>query len=391
MKVSVVGQGYVGLPLAVAAAQAGHDVVGIDTNIKLVQLINNGTSPNEDLADDQISQVIKSGRYIISSNYTSVRDSEIVIICVPTPLNFYREPDLSILEGALESIAKELKDGTLVVLESTVSPGTTKLLVANILKLANVNFDLCYSPERIDPANTKWNVINTPKLVSGIDDKSVNRALNFYRSFISMVIPGSSIEVVETAKLLENSFRLINIAFINEIAEFCSKIGIDVREVIEAAASKPYGFMPFYPSAGVGGHCIPIDPLYLAHSARQIGAGTKFIDLASQINQSLPLRFTELARELLGNLKDRKILVVGVAYKPNVSDVRESPAAPLIDMLRKAGAKVFWHDDLVQTWQGENSTGLADIFDLAILVNPHKNTNLSLLGDTPILNTRGGY
>ena len=391
MKVAVVGQGYVGLPLAIAAAQAGHDVVGIDTNIELVESLSRGKSPTGDLSDEQISKVTKSGRYKASSSYSSVQDCEIVIICVPTPLNHSHEPDLTILESALHSITEKLKDGTLVILESTVSPGTTRGFVANVLKLANVNYDLSYSPERIDPANVKWNVTNTPKLVAGIDEKSINRALNFYNSFISMVIPGTSLEVVETAKLLENSFRLINISFINEMAEFCSKMKIDVREVIEAAATKPYGFMPFFPTAGVGGHCIPIDPIYLAHKAKQIGAGTEFIDLANRINLSMPLRFVELAHELIGNLKNKNILVVGVAYKPGVVDVRESPAAPLVDALRKAGAKVSWNDDFVKVWQGEHSTKLTNSFDLAILVNPHNETNLSLLGNTPILNTRGGY
>ena len=254
-----------------------------------------------------------------------------------------------------------------------------------------MGYDLAYSPERIDPANKTWKVTNTPKLVAGLTPKATDRAATFYRTFVETVKTGSSPEVIETAKLLENSFRLINISFINEIAQFCSALKIDVREVVDAAATKPYGFMPFYPSAGVGGHCIPVDPSYLVAKAREIGAPTSFINLANDLNRSLPTYFTGVASGILGGLKNKKILVVGVAYKPEVSDVRETPVAGLIRELRSKGAEVAWHDDLVKDWNGEESVALTANYDLVILANPHSGTDLSLLNSTRVLNTRGGY
>ena len=392
MKVSIVGQGYVGLPLAIAAAiVGGHSVVGIDTNRKIVETLKNQKSPIRDIADSQIEVAWKSNHYQVADNFDSVQDSDVVIICVPTPLDASQRPDLTYLEAAVESVASNLKSGALVVLESTVSPGTTRNVVAKKLDKNGIHYELAYSPERIDPANKKWNVINTPKLVAGISVKATKQALNFYKTFIEEVILGSSVEVIETAKLLENSFRLINISFINEIAEFCSKLEIDVREVIGAAATKPYGFMPFYPGAGVGGHCIPVDPSYLSSRAKEIGAGTRFIDLANDVNRSLPAYFAGVASRILGALKGKTIVLVGIAYKSDVSDMRETPASGLIRELRSAGAKVFWHDELVGVWMNEKSVPLTNKYDLAILVNPHTGTDLSNLGQVPILDTRGGY
>ena len=391
MKVAVVGQGYVGLPLAIAANSAGHDVVGIDLNSSLVDLLNNGKSPIGDLSDQQISSARKTGKYKAEVSFAAVNSSEVVVICVPTPLNAVHEPDLSFLESAVRSVAQNLSEDVLIIIESTVSPGTTREMIVPILDTSKKVYQLAYSPERIDPANKKWNVTNTPKLVAGLDEKSMKQAINFYKTFVDSVIPGSSIEVIETAKLLENSFRLINISFINEIADFCSKMGIDVREVVEAAATKPYGFMPFYPGAGVGGHCIPVDPSYLVAKAKAIGASIKFIDLANNLNRSLPTFFTGIATGILGTLKEKRILLVGIAYKPNVSDTRETPALGLIQALRAAGAKVSWHDELVNDWQGEQSSPLSESYDLAILVNPHSDTNLAQLGSVKVLDTRGGY
>jgi len=259
------------------------------------------------------------------------------------------------------------------------------------LRTSGLPFDLAYSPERIDPANKTWNITNTPKLVAGLTEAAAQRAVAFYQSFVESVTLGSSLEVIETAKLLENSFRLVNISFINEIAQFCAVMKIDVREVIAASATKPYGFMPFFPSAGIGGHCIPVDPKYLSYKATEMGVPSRFIDLAHEINVSLPAFFLGVATGMLGNLKEKKILVVGLAYKPDVSDTRESPAKALITSLRQAGATVTWHDDLVKEWNNENSTPITDSHDLAILVNPHSHCDLSLLGSVLTLNTRGGY
>ena len=388
---SVIGQGYVGMPLALAAASAGHATVGIDLNPKIVSSVTSLHSPIEDISDAQIEVAYASGRYRITNTCESIKESEIVVICVPTPLDAAGLPDLTFLKAAVSEVSDNLKDGALVVIESTVAPGTTRDFVAPILDVANVGYELAYSPERIDPANKKWNVTNTPKLVAGITSSATHRASNFYQTFVSDVVQGSSVEVIETAKLLENSFRLINISFINEIAEICLKMKIDVREVIDAASTKPYGFMAFYPGAGVGGHCIPVDPSYLSSKAKEIGASARFIDLANQVNNELPDYFTKLAAKALGEIKNKNILIVGVAYKSDVSDIRETPALDLIRALRNAGAQVSWHDDLVQEWNGEKSAPLATTYDLAILVNPHTGTDLSKLGSVRILDTRGGY
>ena len=389
MKIAVVGQGYVGLPVAIAAAEAGHDVVGIDIDLEKVAWLNSGKSPIGDLTDSVIAGV--GSKYEASSTFEGIDTANAVVICVPTPLDSSHKPDLTFLVSACESIANHIRAGVLVILESTVSPGSTRGIVMSTLDKSGVEYLLAYSPERIDPANKQWNVKNTPKLVAGITDVATVHALEFYRSFVADVTTGSSVEVIETAKLLENSFRLINISFINEIAEFCARMGIDVREVIDAAATKPYGFMPFYPGAGVGGHCIPVDPSYLVAKAREIGAPTRFIDLANEVNLSMPSYFVGVAAGILGGLTGKKILVVGVAYKPDVSDVRETPALQLIMLLREAGAVVAWHDDLVGMWNSEHSVTLSSGYDLAVLVNPHTGTDLTLLGSTPVLNTRGGY
>jgi UDP-N-acetyl-D-glucosamine dehydrogenase len=389
MKVSIVGQGYVGLPLAIATVQAGCDVVGIDLDARLTEKLASGKSPIGDLSDSQIMAALKTERYSLANGFSSVKNSDVVVICVPTPLDEARKPDLSYLIGAVNSIASHLNPHSLIINESTVSPGTTRGLIKSILDTRGIPYDLAYSPERVDPSNNRWNVTNTPKLIAGIDSKSLERAASFYRIFVNEVVEGPSLETIESAKLLENSFRLINISFINEFAQFCSKLQIDVREVISAASTKPFGFMPFLPSGGIGGHCIPIDPLYLSSKAKEMGVSTKFIDLASDFNQTLPRYFVDAAIQALGKLEHKKILVIGIAYKPNVSDVRETPATRLILELRNELAEVFWNDDLVKEWNNEVSSPITDGYDLAILLNPHDGTDLSLLGSVRILDTRG--
>ena len=391
LKVAIVGQGYVGLPLAMAAVGAGHSVVGIDSDAGLVASLSSGVSLIEDVSDSELAAAIKSG-YSVSGSFSAVSDCSVVVICVPTPLDEAGAPDISILVGAVSSVASVVKPGVLVIVESTIAPGTIRGVVAPILedKLGASNFDLGYSPERIDPLNKKWGVKNTPKLVAGLSEVALSRAVSFYSGFVSTVVPGSSVEVIETAKLLENSFRFVNISFINEISVLCDALGIDVLEVIEAAASKPYGFMPFYPGAGVGGHCIPVDPIYLASAARDAGSPSRFIELARDINSAMPAYFVGRAVEKLGTLSGKAIIVIGVAYKANVSDTRESSAEKLIDLLRGAGAIVSWHDDLVGAWRGEESSALSASFDLAILVTPHDGLDMAALGSVPVINTRGG-
>ena len=389
MQVSIIGQGYVGLPLAISLANFGYSVFGIDTDEDKVLGLNKGKSSIEDISDQEVLTAINSGRYIATSDFSKVADSEIVIICVPTPLNIEHKPDLSLLKSALISLSAHVKKETLIILESTVAPGTTRGLVAKIIeetsKISISGFHLVFSPERIDPQNKKWSIANTPKLVAGLTTESCNMGFEFYSKFISSVIKCDSLEVAETAKLLENSFRLVNISFINEFSIFCEKIGIDVNSVIKAAATKPYGFMPFYPSIGAGGHCIPVDPLYLASKAKEIGAPTKFIDLATQVNRQISDLYVQKAKLRIGKLSKKRVLIIGVAYKPNVSDVRETPAAALITALKNEGAEVFWHDDLVQEWNGRKSTSISSDYDLAIIAVHHDYLDLEKLKQVPMI------
>jgi UDP-N-acetyl-D-glucosamine dehydrogenase len=393
MKVSIIGQGYVGLPLAISCAKSGFEVTGIDLNKEKVSQLNKYQSIVEDVSDLELKAAGESGKYKATSDYAIDLSTEIICICVPTPLGSNHQPDLGILESASKDVGKNLKAGMLVIIESTIQPGTTRNVVVPILEkesgLSSNQFLVAYSPERIDPMNKKFTIKNTPKLVAGLTPEAAVKAKDFYSKFIDQVDICDSLEVAETAKLLENSFRLVNISFINELAMFCQKIGIDVNDVIEAASTKPYGFMPFYPSVGVGGHCIPVDPLYLAEAAREAGAPSRFIELADEINLGMPTYFVGRASEMLGGLKDKKVLVIGVSYKPNVADVRETPVEALISGLKKSGAVVSWHDDLVKSWNGESSVALGSGFDLAILATPHDYLDLSLLGNVPVLNTRG--
>jgi UDP-N-acetyl-D-glucosamine dehydrogenase len=391
--IAVIGLGYVGLPLAVAAAKSGYTVIGVDLDIERVTKINSGISPIEDISSSEILDLVGQGLLKAISDYSAIKGADVILICVPTPLTSDHQPDLTYLESAANSISNNFSSGSLLILESTVAPGTTRdflaPLIANGSGIDMVDLDIVFSPERIDPLNQKWNLKNTPKIIAGLTLKSRKRAVDFYSKFVDEVIEYEEVEVAETAKLLENSFRLINISFINELSIFCQKLGININDVISAASTKPYGFMPFYPSIGIGGHCIPVDPLYLANKAKEVGAPTKMIELADRINQEMPGYFVGLAEEKIGGLKGKKVLVIGVSYKPNVADVRETPVKALIVGLVKKGAEVLWHDDLVKEWNGEKSVALSSDFDLAIIATPHDYLDLTNLGDTPILNTRG--
>ena len=388
----MVGLGYVGLPLAIAAAESGFLVTGIDSNLEKIALIKSGKSPIEDVSEMEIQKALGSKLHV-SHDFSQVMDSSIVIICVPTPLGSDRKPNLSFVEQAAISLAKYLAKSTLVILESTVQPGTTRSLLGPLIsqhsKLKPEDFEVAYSPERIDPANKTWNLQNTPKIVAGLSAKASILARDFYSRFVDHVIVCESPEVAELAKLLENSFRYINISFINEFSIFCRKLGVDVEQVIRLASSKPYGFMPFYPGVGVGGHCIPIDPIYLSEKAIEMGTRIRFIELADEINLSMPLSFINIASEKIGGLAGKSVMVVGVSYKPNVSDVRETPVEALVLGLKKHGANVVWHDDLVKEWKGEKSTPLSDNFDLAIIATNHDYIDLDKLGRVPLINTRG--
>ncbi len=391
-KVSVIGQGYVGLPLALAAAQSGYHVTGIDVSQAKIKALTNGISFIEDISSTTLQELLASGNYIPTCTFESIANSKVIVICVPTPLDENKEPDLSHIENALCEILKYLQPDTLIILESTVAPGTTRNFLANYItsnsKISIDQFFVAFSPERIDPGNKEWEVQNTPKIIAGINLNSLDKACQFYSKFISNLYRCESLEIAETAKLLENSFRLVNISLVSELSRFCTTIGVDVNKVIDAAATKPYGFMRFTPSVGVGGHCIPVDPIYLSNAASKSGAPIKLIDLAFQINQDLPQYFLLRAERVLKNLSGKRILIIGVAYKPNVSDVRETAVKPLIDLLKEKNVNVTWHDDLVKTWNGEVSTQISSDFDLAILATPHDYLDLSALKNVPILDTR---
>lgn len=393
VKIAVIGQGYVGLPISIAACSAGFSVLGIDIDTNKIQKLVNGESGIEDIDDKSLKNYISAGKFEPTSSYEKIHECKIILICVPTPLTSEKQPDLTAVVNSIKEISKHFLNDSLIIVESTVGPGTTRDLLLPLLeeysgKTRN-DFHLAFSPERIDPRNKLWNLSNTPKLVAGLSANAGIIAKDFYEKFIDEVVLVDSLEVAETAKLLENSFRLVNISFINELSIFCSKLGIDINNVIEAASTKPYGFMPFYPSIGVGGHCIPVDPIYLATKAKEIGSPTEFIDLASRINHEMPGYFVDRAELIIGNLNNKRVLVVGVSYKPNVADVRETPVKELIKGLLNKGANVSWHDELVKKWEGCESVALSSDYDLAILATPHDGVDLSKLGNTPILNTRG--
>jgi UDP-N-acetyl-D-glucosamine dehydrogenase len=329
----------------------------------------------------------------VHPNVLELTNIEIILICVPTPLSKDHLPDLTFLSNSIISVAPIMNPNVLLIIESTIEPGTSRGLVVDLIEqnssLKREQMLIAFSPERIDPGNDVWTLKNTPKLVSGINNKSTKIATEFFSTFLDKIVEVDSLEIAETAKLLENTFRLINISFINEIAIFCDLLKIDVNKVIDAAATKPYGFMPFYPSIGVGGHCIPVDPIYLSNKANKIGAPAEFIDLAVKVNKTRPKYIAALAEAKIGNLSGKRVLVIGVAFKPNISDTRESAVENLISELRQKSAIVFWHDELVKNWNGEKSVKLSADYDIAILATVHKGIDLSKIGGIAQIDSRG--
>ena len=385
MRVAIIGQGYVGLTITSGASGAGFDVLGIDKNESVVQGLNSGKSHIEGISDRQIASAISSGKFKASSDFSDIANSEIVVIAVPTPLNRSGEPDLAILESASNSIAPFLTEETLVVNESTSYAGTLRNVIAARVNTLNPKVKyFAVSPERVDPGNKSFGVKNTPRLVGGITDEAANRAVTFYSSFCDHVIKVSSPEVAESAKLLENSFRFINIGFINEFAQLMNTMGIPVSEVIAAAGTKPYGFMPFFPNVGIGGHCIPVDPLYLQKNALDHGVISKYIRLSEELNHEMPKYCVGRLEEIYRSLKGKHLLVVGVSYKPDISDTRESPAEFVIKELEKRGAKVSWHDPLVEIFIGQSSASIAGDYDLALVLVKHQVLDMSFWSKKPV-------
>lgn len=353
-RIGVIGLGYVGLPLAVEFAQQ-FGVVGFDTDPRKVEKITRGESYIMDVESDRLDEKVKSGSFSGTTDFNRLVDCDAIIICVPTPLEKSKSPDLSYVEGVAHIVAKLLRPGQLVVLESTTYPGTTDELLLPLFQSGGLELDqdflLAFSPERIDPGNKRFKLVEIPKVVGGCSKASTEAAAMLYASIMQRVHPVSTARAAEAAKLLENTFRLVNIGLANEMALLCHQLGMDANEVIEAAATKPFGFMPFYPGPGVGGHCIPLDPLYLSWKAKQQGFISHFIALADEVNSAMPAHIVQLAAHALNDrsksMRGSRILLVGVAYKENINDTRQTPAIPIIDRLRSQGANVAYHDPLV--------------------------------------------
>jgi UDP-N-acetyl-D-glucosamine dehydrogenase len=393
MKISIIGQGYVGLNLAMAIPNS-HQVIGFDVNAELVSCLSKGQSHIEGIASDLIARKVLEGSYIPTTNVQEIKESEIVIIAVPTPLDANRQPDLSYIESACLAVASVVKSITLIINESTSSPGTLRGLIKRVIEENSppgLIHEYAVSPERVDPGNRKWNLFNTPRLYAGLTPESSRKTREFYGSFCGELLEVSSPEVAEAAKLFENTFRQVNIALVNEFAQITHALGISVYETLDAANTKPYGFMKFLPGAGVGGHCIPVDPSYLLATALDLGVPAKFINLANETN--LDMANYVIKRVIEDNppdLKGKKIQIIGVSYKSDVADTREAPAGRIIDTLRSFGANVDWHDPLVDKWRGETSSPLG-ASDISILVTRHAIfSNQAILDSAPyVFDTTG--
>jgi UDP-N-acetyl-D-glucosamine dehydrogenase len=393
--VGVVGLGYVGLPLTIAFLEAGFEVVGFDVDPKVVDVLSEGRSHIGDVPHDDVSDALDAGRLTVTMQFARLAEVDAVVICVPTPLSKTEDPDLSYVIRAAESLADVLHRGQLVVLESTTYPGTTRDIVAPALEAsglkAGVDFFVAFSPERVDPANAEWKIANTPKIVGGLTENCHRLAVALYTDVIDRVIEVSSPEVAELAKILENTFRAVNIGLVNEMAVIADRLGIDVWEVIDAAATKPYGFMRFFPGPGLGGHCIPIDPLFLAWKMKTLQYRTRFIELAAEVNAEMPQYVVSRAADALNAVRKpvngSRILVLGVSYKPDVNDVRESPALDIIGLLCERGAHVEYHDPHVPELLIETRTfasvsltpELVGAVDLVIIATDHSTIDYSMI------------
>jgi len=382
MKIGIVGLGYVGLPLAVAFAEAGHEIVGLDTDQRKIEALNEGRSYVEDVADASLQPL--RDRLTATARHADLAPCDAVIVCVPTPLTSSREPDLTYLLESATALSQELRAGQLVVLESTTYPGTTRERLLPILEesglAAGRDFHLAFSPERIDPGRTDYTVRTTPKLVGGLTDACTERARELYGQICDEVVVLSSPETAELSKLLENIFRSVNIALVNELAQLCDRLGIDVWEVVEAASTKPFGFMRFDPGPGMGGHCLPVDPFYLAFKARERDFYPEFIELAGKVNQAQPAFCAERIQRALNDtgkpVRGSRILLLGVSYKTGIGDTRESPALKIVDRLRELGGEVAYHDPHVPNLseRGLSSCDLGEALrsaDVTAIVTAH--------------------
>jgi UDP-N-acetyl-D-glucosamine dehydrogenase len=389
--VAVIGAGYVGIPHAAAFAEAGYSVLLVDVVPELVERLNRGESHIEDVSSERLAPLVESGKLRATTDYGEVTGCNAIVIAVPTPLSRQREPDLSIVESAARSLAQVLRKGQLVVLESTTWPGTTREVLQPILETSGLkageDFHLAFAPERVDPGRTDWTTKTTPKVVGGITPGCTERAAELYGRAIDTVHRVSTPEAAELTKLLENMFRAVNIALVNELAVLCDRMGIDIWEVVDAAATKPFGYMRFSPGPGLGGHCIPVDPFYLTWKAREYGFHTEFIELAGKVNEEMPYFCRSLISQALNHgaqkaMKGSRILVLGVAYKPDIRDMRESPALKIISLLRNAGAEVSFHDPHVDRVDDLVSVAYEPgAYDCVVIVTDHSTIDYDALVD----------
>jgi UDP-N-acetyl-D-glucosamine dehydrogenase len=389
--VAVIGAGYVGIPHAATFAEAGCSVLVVDVVPELVERLNRGESHIEDVSSERLAPLVKSGKLRATTDYGEVAECNAVVIAVPTPLSRQREPDLSIVESVAHSLAPVLRKGQLVVLESTTWPGTTREVLQPILETSGLrageDFHLAFAPERVDPGRTDWTTKTTPKVVGGITPACTERAAELYGRAVDTVVPVTTPEAAELTKLLENTFRAVNIALVNELAVLCDRMGIDIWEVVDAASTKPFGYMRFSPGPGLGGHCIPVDPFYLTWKAREFGFHTEFIELAGKVNEEMPYFCRSLISQALNHgaqkaMKGSRILVLGVAYKPNIGDVRESPALKIISLLQNAGAHISFHDPHVARVDDLASAAYEPAaYDCVVIVTDHADIDYDALVD----------
>jgi len=395
-RVGIVGLGYVGLPLAVTFARADLPVLGLDLSAERVAEVNGGRSYIEDVPDEQLAPLTEAGLVRATTSWDAFRWLEAIVICVPTPLTEHREPDLGPVEAAASAIAERLRPGQTVVLESTTYPGTTREVLAPILASSGLvpgkDFHLAFSPERVDPGREDFTTATTPKVIGGLTAECTAKALEYYGEAFDQMVPVDSPEVAEMTKLLENIFRSVNIALVNELAVVCDRMDIDVWQVIGAAATKPFGFMPFTPGPGLGGHCIPIDPFYLTWKAREFDMHTEFIELAGKVNAAMPAfsvqKITRALNERQMSVNGSNVLILGVAYKPNVNDMRESPALKVIDLLTEAGAAVNYHDPHVAELPShglasvELTDGVLTQADAVVVVTDHESIDWTRVAES---------
>lgn len=403
----IIGQGYVGLPLAQAAVHAGHRVIGLEISEQRAAKLNAGVSHIDDLSDEQITSMLRAD-YQAASDPAVIAEADVVVICVPTPLSDEGGPDLRAVESSASTVAEHLRPGTTVVLESTTYPGTTDEVLLPLLERSGLShgsdFYLAYSPERVDPGSQNWTITNTPKLVGGLSPEATESAAAFYATFIDTVVPVAGAREAETSKLLENTYRHVNIALVNEMARFCHDMNIDIWEVIRGAATKPFGFQKFTPGPGVGGHCIPIDPNYLSYQVKKtLGYQFRFVELAQEVNNSMPSyvvgRIADLLNEDGKALNGSTVLLLGVTYKPNIADQRESPAVPVAKVLQEKKAHLTFHDPLVEQWRIGDATltcqpdlmEAVKAADVVVLLQDHDQYDLDELAQhaSILFNTRG--